>query len=96
MAENDVDLQRVIALGPGPAPECCAERKSMQDLLHEQLRQQLRDTYRIRSNAKRISKQVCSQLRMDIKAACTARIHEIEAELKRSAMASATRPLSDD
>jgi hypothetical protein len=49
-----------------------------------QLRQELRNAYRIRSNAKRISKQVASQVRAEIKAACTARIQQIEAELKRS------------
>jgi hypothetical protein len=49
-----------------------------------QLRQELRNACRIRSNARRISKQVASQVRAEIKAACTARIQQIEAELKRA------------
>jgi LPS O-antigen subunit length determinant protein (WzzB/FepE family) len=59
-----------------------------------QLRQELRDAYRIRSNAKRISKQVASQVRAEIKAACTARIQQIEAELKYAEEAPTTRPLA--
>lgn len=59
-----------------------------------QLHQELRNAYRIRSSAKRISKQMASQVRAEIKTACTARIQQIKAELKRAEEAPTTRPLS--
>jgi hypothetical protein len=58
-----------------------------------QLRRELRDAYRIRSSAKRISKQVASQVRAEIKAACTARIPQIKAELKHAEEPPAALPL---
>lgn len=48
-----------------------------------ELRDELRNAYKMRSNAKQISEQLCSHVQQKIEALCATRINHIEAELKR-------------
>ena len=54
-----------------------------------QLRQELRNVQTIRLNAKQISEQLCSYVQAEIEALCAARIHKIDAELKRHSLTEA-------
>ncbi len=55
----------------------------MQDKEHLcKLRQELRNLYSIRLNAKQISEQLCSRVQAEIEALCAARIKKTDAELK--------------
>lgn len=70
---------------PAPRVESLLHRKErMQDGRDlRELRDELRSAYKMRSNAKQISEQLCSHVQQKIEALCTTRINHIEAELKR-------------